>query len=154
MARIVYTPPDIDELVAALKRVEKAPSGSAMEAAIDGAEVLKDAMNKKAPGPNIDTNADMRDLRKGIVSVLIGPLKDYWYYKFFEYGTTAHEVGPRDVKAIRFIAGNENVFSAGHSVSGMAARPFMRNTMDTHKNKAVDAIIKRLRRAIIEAIHK
>ena len=149
---IHFTVDGIDDLVAAIGRVARAPSGAAMAAVFDGAEVLKEEMNLKAPGPHIDTNADMKGLASGVVAALIGPLKDYWYYRFFETGTAPHEVDQETARALRFYDGGEAVFSAGHKVRGVAARPFMRNTVDSHGKKAIEAVAAKLRRAILDAV--
>jgi len=131
------------EMLQALKRVGadvKRVHDAAIEAA---AEIIQEAAIPNAPGPEIGREQESNAVW------LVGPDKDKWYYKFFETGTPAHFVRPRSAKALRWFAGGAQ-FSAGHEVSGVAARPFLRPAIDEHEGEAIKAageVIKKVLRA-------
>lgn len=111
----------------------------AVEAA---AVVIEEAARSDAPGPEIDHER----IKAGEWHV--GPTKEKWYYRFFETGTVAHKVRPRKAQALRFIENGSVVFSAGHDVRGIPARPFLRPAADEHGGEAVDEAGKVFKKAI------
>lgn len=108
--------------------------GALLEAAGAGSEVIRNEADRLAPGPHIITGNER--VEGGVAEVSIGPDEEHWYYRFFEFGATDHE-----------IRGNPLVFQgeAGLVVTrrvnhpGMAARPFLRPAASGMKEQAKDA---------------
>ena len=134
------------ELITKLADLGAAVMTVVWEAAEDGAEVVQARANELAPGPNIEIQ--FHKTEPGLAEIAIGFPKDKYYYQFFETGTTAHEVTP-DVREALHGAGQDE-FSAGHVVSGIPAKPFLRPAIDESGDQAKDAVGKR----IVEEIAK
>lgn len=130
----------------ALKRKLKAMGlnvNKVLDAAVEAAAVvIEEAARSDAPGPEIDHER----IKAGEYDV--GPTREKWYYRFFETGTVAHKVRPDTARALRFIENGSVVFSAGHDVRGIAARPFMRPAADEHGDDAVDAAGRVFKKAV------
>lgn len=92
--------------------------------------------------------------KAGRIEAMIGPSKRKWFYRYFETGTTAHEITGRPL----VFEGDEGLVVTGAVTHpGMAARPWLRPAFDTQREAAVEAVGKFLktaveeRRAIIDA---
>ena len=123
-----------DEVVLALRQLGLNASAVLEVAVQAGADVIKEAADGFAPGPNNATETKKRT--DDFVQIIIGPDEEHWYYRFFETGTDPHEVLPKDAQALRI----EDGFFARANVSGMPAEPFLRPAIDTGKADATDAI--------------
>jgi len=129
-----------EELLAKLADMGVAVMTVVWEAAEDGATVIKDRANDLAPGPNIELQ--FHKTAPGLADVAIGFPKDKYHYQFFETGTTAHEISPQNREALHGFG--QELFSEGHMVSGITARPFLRPAIDEGGEQAQAAVGKRL----------
>ena len=111
---------------------------AAMPAAIaEGAKVLQARMVALGPGPHIEIEQDG-------ASAEIGPDKEHFYYCFFETGTSAHLVEPREKSALKW--GEQ--YAARSRPGGMAAEPFMRPAVDEGVGEIGEAMGKVLLAAV------
>lgn len=131
-----------DELLKALKRQEK-NVGDVLETAVQaGAQLVADMASSYAPEPTVQIDTAKKSRKYVVVDV--GPPDDKWYWKFMETGAQPHEIaGPL---AIEFDGVLHTVGGADHP--GMPAQPFLRPAFDGQKGKAVDAMGKKLRKAV------
>lgn len=145
--------PDMKEIQSKLARLAQSAQREALERALmAGAQIVKDAANAKAPGPNVDYSVDPRKLDT-LASVSVGPDKAHWYYQFAETGTARHEIGPKrkgQLKAIRFNGSEGDVIVAVIEHPGTAARPFLRPAIVENEQRVVDAVGAEIKRAIVE----
>jgi HK97 gp10 family phage protein len=122
-------------------------------AVLAGAEIVKDQANSLAPGPHIETEVTEKSRTKATAE--IGPDKDYWYYRFFETGTSSHEVTPKNAGGLQFMGpGGEMIVRMITHPSGMAANPFLRPAMDEKKDTVVDATGSEFKREIDKQVEK
>lgn len=105
------------------------------EAAQAGADVIAAEANTLAPGPHIET--EVAESTWTHADINIGPDKEHWYYRFFEFGAGPHEISPKKVGGLQFPGreGEAVVRMIVHH-QGMAASPFLR---PAHENKSKDA---------------
>ena len=139
----------IEEIVAELQR-----RGGNVEAALEdictaGAEVIADVLEATAPGSVGDEIViDTTKKRKDNVEVVVGPSKEKWFARFFEYGTTAHKVTAKNAKALKLYGGADGLdYANSVEVEGVDARPFMRPALDGHQDEAQDAMRKETKKA-------
>lgn len=115
------------------------------QAAMAGAELIANAANQIAPEAKIGTEVAWNE--RGQAAVNIGPPAEKWYWRFLEFGATAHE-----------ITGNPLIFQGDSGLviigrvehTGIAATPFLRPAFDDRKDAAVDATGGEIRKAIEE----
>lgn len=138
------------EVLRQLEKVGLVVKDVLKEATLEGAEVVREAAEDKAPGPHIEK--DVTEKKKEKVSVDVGPDEDHWYYRFIEMGAQPHEISPKNAKALKLVggSGSEEVgFAARVGHPGMAARPFLRPAVDSNKEKVArvigDVIIEKLK---------
>lgn len=134
----------LDELVSALKRAGADVERALGDAAVAGAEVIKAAANGMAPDPINDI--EIEQVTKKRFQVAIGPIKEKWYYRFFELGATQHEISGKGVLA--FEDAGDEIMVTRVVVPGVPAQPFLRPAFDSKQQKAVEAIGKKLRKAV------
>lgn len=109
-----------------------------MPAAVEaGGEVLRDRMAAKGPGDGIGVELDG-------ATAYVGPLKEKFYYIFFELGTSTHRVEPRTKKALSW----GGRFAAWATPRGIAPAPFMRPAVD----EGADAVGEKVGEVLREAI--
>lgn len=114
-----------------------------LDAARSGAEEIEREADKLAPEPHIEIGDER--VEGGTAEVSIGPDDAHWYYRFFEFGATRHE-----------IKGNPLVFEGEKGLivtrrvnhPGMPARPFLRPAADMRKEAAVKRVGETFRREI------
>lgn len=137
------------ELMAKLRRLSD-HTKEVLEAAVTaGAEVMRDDARPKAPGPEIEMETVQR--RKTRVVKDIGPIREKWYYRFFEYGTAA---GVRTTKKKPFTFRTPDgrlIRTRSINHPGMAAKPFLRPAFDQNSGENGEAV-QRVRRKFKEAI--
>ncbi len=128
---------EAEVLEAIRKRPELARQvlNEAVEAA---AKVIQERMIPKAPGPGIEMD------NTGEAVWEVGPEKAKFYYGFFETGTAAHLVLPREAQALKI--GEE--YAASAHPGGIPARPFMRPAVDEGKDAAGEAAGEVIKKAI------
>lgn len=130
---------NIDEVRRVLEQLG-AKANAALPAAVEaGAKVLAAKIAENAPGPHIAYEMNGS-------SALVGPDKAHFYYAYFETGTSGHRVEPRTAGALHW--GGGDAFSAGHSVGGVAAEPFMRPAVDEGADEVGEAV----GRVLVEAL--
>lgn len=129
---------NLDEVKRALAALGPRANSVLPEAVEAGAEVLKAKMIALAPGPGIGIEMDG-------ATAYVGPLKEKFYYAFFETGTGSHMVRPVRKKALNWAG---DAFSAGHVVGGVAPAPFMRPAVD----EGADAVGDRVGEVIVRAL--
>lgn len=105
-----------------------------LDAAKAGAEVIEAAAEPNAPGPFIIIGNEK--VEGGVASVEIGPDEEHWYFRFFEFGATQHEIKGSPL-VFEGDAGLVVTRKVGHP--GMAAEPFLRPAADEKKDAAKDA---------------
>lgn len=136
-----------EELKRKLEALSRGARGPILErAAAEGAEIVKDAANARAPGPNIE--AEVAKAAEFAVLFHIGPDKEHWYYQFAETGVSAHRIDGNVKQAIQF-PGDEGLivrFVAEHP--GHAADPFLRPALEGSKAEATAAVGRALKKQI------
>lgn len=134
------------ELHERLKKLGARARASLLTAAQAGARVIEEDADRRAPGPYVIVGNER--VEGGMAEVEIGPDRDHWYYRFFEFGATEHEIKG---EPLAFQADGETVFAMGATHPGMSAQPFLRPAVDTQRNQAVSAV-GRVFRAEIERL--
>lgn len=152
-ARLSLDPKSYQKIKSQMQNIDKVLRKEAMNTALlAGGVILRDEAAARAPGPHIImkliTGRTLKGKRyrslgakKAVKNnsrfVAIGPDYDHWYYRFFEFGATAHDVSVRDPGFIAF----ENVVAAFAKRSGgTPMRPFLRPAIDSKGQAAIDAM--------------
>lgn len=118
-----------------------------LEVAVQAAAtVIQAAANPMAPGPNIQQETVER--KPSRVRVQVGPDKAHWYYRFAEFGTSAHGPKRKGRKMMVWQGGEGLIFA--RRVEGVPAKPFLRPAADGHSDQAQDAMGAVLRSAIMK----
>ena len=130
---------NLDEVKRILEQLGPRAKGALPAAVEEGAKVLAAKIAENAPGPHIAYEMNGS-------SALVGPDKAHFYYAYFETGTRPHRVEPRTAKALHW--GGGDAFSAGHTVGGIAAAPFMRPAVD----EGADEVGAAVGRVLVEAL--
>ena len=128
----------------ALKQVTTAVRQGVMaRAVLDGAEPIRDAANADAPGPHI--KKELVKVTNDNAIAAVGPEKSKWYYHFFEFGVSAHEI-----KGSPLVFYGDVGFVVTSSVNhpGMAADPFLEPATEQKKGEAVERIGSTVKREI------
>lgn len=103
-----------------------------------GGETWLAESRRMAPGPGVDM--EVEDAGPGKVEAIIGPLKEKFYYLFFETGTQAHEIKVKNRKAMRIKLGDEVVFFKRAQHGGMAAKPFLKPPFTQRRTQIVNSV--------------
>jgi HK97 gp10 family phage protein len=133
----------VDELINNLHLAEWELQQALEDAARAGGELIREAAERDAPGPNVVMEVESASGRAVIIA--IGPDRDHWYYQFAETGAGAHEITAEHRQALRLADGE---FYGRVQHSGMAARPFLRPAVDRQGQRALDEIGRRIMRMI------
>lgn len=150
---------------AALKELDRAVRKEIIESALmAGGEIVHAAAEAKAPGKLEIRIVGGRTLRKKIDSRMakivkangkfcaIGPDAKHWFYRFFEFGATKHDIKPKNKKAIAFEADGAAIARRGATATGgVQMRPFLRPAVDSNAGAATAAMGDVLARAIEKA---
>lgn len=116
-----------------------------------GAKVIQAAAESNAQGigggGGKHTAIKVSQRVKGTIEAMIGPSKRKWFFRYFETGTTAHEI----TGAPLVFEGDEGlVITGGVSHPGMPANPWLRPAFDGQQDAAVKAVGDYLVQAIEE----
>lgn len=130
-----------EELLDKLRQMDLNVKAELRAAVVAGAEIIREAANSMAPGPNIKLRVASATQRA--VEVEIGPDAAHWYYRFFEKGARPHEIRGRPLLAFEGERGL--VITPRVSHPGMGASPFLRPAHDANEGPATQAIGARLR---------
>jgi HK97 gp10 family phage protein len=133
-------------VVAKLKAAGISPQAVLEAAMTAGAEVIKEAALRNAPGPNIDFELDKKSAV--YVEASIGPLKKNWHYRFAETGTRAHAIRPKRAKALKLYGVGDDIYGAGHTVGGVRRRPFLRPAIDENQPRIREVVGKPIKDAL------
>ena len=127
----------LPELKAAFARVSKIGSKAALSlAGRSGGQIIVDAANKNAPGPNIIQVEKVNTGNR--VVIWVGPDRAHWYYRFFEYGAGSHVIDVGKGKtALRFPGEGEIAFTGTRPHPGITAKPFLRPALDNNVDMVV-----------------
>lgn len=151
---------------AALKELERAVRKEIIEGALmAGGEIIHSAAESRAPGPLVIRIIGGRSLRKRVDPQLsaivkangkfcaIGPSAKEWYYRFFEFGASKHDIRPKRAGAIAFDGrdGGKVIRGWANATGGVQKRPFLRPAVDDNKDSAVAAMGDVLAREIEKA---
>lgn len=139
-------------LLEGLDEIGKQVRRALSRAAQAGARVIQEAANEDAPGRFIVTR--VRKATQEMAEVGIGPDREHWYYTFFEYGATAHEIAGRGMLSLAWEAAGQWIFRRRVHHPGMPARPFLRPAFDENQERAVEATREALDQAIQEALSR
>lgn len=131
-----------EELVAKLREMGIRVQDVLLPAMQAGAILVRDSASGQAPGPHIEMQTTKRTAK--VVEVSVGPDRPHWYYRFFEFGTSAH--GPKRARLMIWEGG------AARRVSGIAARPFLRPAADSQGDAATDRVGQDFRSAVESVI--
>ena len=114
-----------------------------------GAEEFQAGANRRAPGPHIVIGKVERDGDK--VKVAVGPDKEHWFYRFWEFGARPHEIKPlRGRQAVAFTGRAGAVVRRVVHHPGVKQAPFLRPTMDEDCGKILRAISDELMLVIVK----
>lgn len=129
---------NLDEVKRLLEQLGPRAMGALPAAVEAGAGVLRDKMASLAPGDGIGVEL-------AGATAFVGPLKEKFYYVFFETGTGTHKVEPGAKKALKW----GDTFAARAFARGIAPAPFMRPAVDEGK-EAVAAKVGEVLAAALE----
>lgn len=136
----------LDELVQALKDAGANVEDVLTTAMLAAGEIVAQAANPNAPGPNIGVEVDEEESSGKKIVVNVGPDEEHWYYKFAETGVTAHEITSTGALAFEGRVGLVITKSVNHP--GMPAKPFLRPALAGSKEQAVEQVGKKVKEAI------
>lgn len=133
-----------DELIDNLSAMAELPDQTLIEAAQAGAAPIAEEANRLAHSPVVVV--DVKVTRQG-VQARIGPDKEHWHYRFYEYGATQHEISG---KPLLIFQGEQGMVWATKVVAagGLAAQPFLRPALDSQAEKATQAMLQYLLGAV------
>ncbi len=103
-------------------------------------ELVADAANPNAPGPNIVAKLNDEESSTKRIVVDIGYNKHFWYYQFGELGATAHEISGRNGKSLAFPGREGLVITKSVQHPGVTAKPFLRPALAGNRDTARDEI--------------
>lgn len=136
-----------EELARKLRALDDQALAALLKAGQAGADVIEADAERRAPGPNIETEVMVKEPLA--VEIGIGPDDEHWYYRFFEYGAVEHEIKAVKKQRLRFEGEDGEIFmSRVKKHPGMTAEPFLRSAFDQKKDEAVTAVGKVLERII------
>lgn len=161
--QVALTPESAKSLRQALKELEKAVRREVLDdALLEGAELIHDAAESRAPGPHIEVEVmggravltNFRFYREShLVTAntrfaVIGPDDDHWYYRFFEFGAVKHNIS---ITKPGMVAFDGIVRAYARRTGGVKKKPFLRPAIDSQGQAAVDAMAAKLRSNIEKA---
>jgi HK97 gp10 family phage protein len=153
-AKLSLQPDSYAKFKQAIKDLERAARKEVIEQALmAGGSIIHDAAEQKAPGPLAIRTVSGRTLKTkvdpkfaGVVKgntklVAIGPDIDHWYFRFFEFGATRHDIKPKNAKALVFEGSAGTIITGfARQTGGVPMRPFLRPAVDGNKDAAVKAM--------------
>lgn len=143
----------LEKHIRELEALKNAAIAGMLEAALAGGEVIANAANTNlGKGRRVVAQMNATETTSRRVVVDIGLLKEYWYERFREYGTSPHEISPTTKDALRSYLGGKPVFSEGHEVGGVAADPFLRPAVDQKKTAAIQEMAGVYNRRLAQAV--
>lgn len=130
-------------------------------AAEDGAEIIANEVQKRAPKNGIIA-IELKKTTLRQANVSIGVDKKQGYYQILETGAQPHEIKPEKKKAMSFrdpflsrlSGGDETAVVTSVNHPGMAARPFMRPGIEAGKDQAIAAMGQRWAKALNDVAAK
>ena len=127
----------LDDLLRKLGNLGAEVSKELTAAVEEGAEIIQEAAISLAPGPEIGIEVEESTATRA--QVAIGPEKDKWYYRFFEFGAVPHDIIGSPHVAFE---GREGLFvgRGAEKTGGVPAEPFLRPAFDANKDKARDRV--------------
>lgn len=149
-ARLSLDPAQYAKHKKALKELERVVKKQVIETALKaGGTIIHGPAQAKAPGKIEMRIIGGRTLKKRVDAkfayivksnaklVAIGPDAKHWYYRFFEFGATKHDISVGDAGWIAF----EDVVAPFAIMSGgVRKQPFLRPAVDGNKEAAVRAM--------------
>lgn len=124
------------ELIRKFERMGINSSDVLEDAVRAGATLVERDADRMAPNPNIDQAVVVKTPET--VQVDVGPDKEHWYYRFWEWGTKAKR--PKRATAMQIWYGGQVVTFSRGEVPPLAAQPFLRPAYETNKSSAERAI--------------
>ncbi len=137
------------ELIAKLKRMGVNVSGVLEDAVRAGATMIERDADRMAPNPFIDQNVAKRT--PDMVQIDVGPDREHWYYRFWEFGTSAH--GPVRKEAMKIYYEGQFVTFTRGQVPGLGARPFLRPAYQNNRTAAEAKISEAIYTVVIRETH-
>ncbi len=144
MAGIKIEVEGIDNLARALAEADINARAVLEAAVLAGAAVIESAADVLAPSGG-GMGSELRGRSKKRVKAAVGPLRQNWYWRFFETGTQPHTIQPRKARAL--LIGGEQ-FATIANPRGMAARPFLRPAVDENVDEITTEVGKPIKRAL------
>jgi len=149
--RLQLDPASYKQHKAELKQLERAVRKEIIEKALmAGGVIVHAAAEAKAPGKLEIRIVGGRSLRKRVDGRLqaivrangkfcaIGPDAKHWYYRFSEFGASAHDIHPKTKSAIAFMGDSGMVVRGSAKATGaVRIRPFLRPAVDTNADAVV-----------------
>lgn len=141
-----------EELLKALRDADGNVKKSLRGAMRAGGILIKEEANRLAPESRRAKKVVLQvsSPRSGIVEARVKPSKRAWYLKYFETGTSRHEIASTG-KRISFEGREGRVVTSIVIHPGMPARPFLRPAIDGQAAAAVAAVGESLRQAVVDA---
>ena len=134
----------LDDLRAKFAQTRMGTDAVLGTAVLAGAEVVRQAAERDAPGPHIEMELEHSGGHKA--EAIIGPDDEHWYYMYAETGTVGHGIEPLSKEALSWPGIGHAVGSVWHP--GRAAEPFLRPAIDSNHGRILDAIGRVLRSVI------
>lgn len=142
------------EFKSQLKQLERVARKEIIERALmAGGKVVHSAAEARAPGPleieiiggrTLRTKVDPKFaavVKSNAKLVAIGPDKKHWYYRFFEFGATPHDIKPKRAKVLVFEGRDGTAFIRwARKSGGVRMKPFLRPAVDNNASTAVQAM--------------
>ena len=92
---------------------------------------------------------ETRERKRTGVTVAVGPVKEKWYYRFFEFGAGPHIIERRRARWLTFVGKDGFLRKLRVQHPGMSVhRPFLRPAADDKRQETVDRIGADIKRII------
>jgi HK97 gp10 family phage protein len=133
----------IDEILENIKLLGGDINEIIEDALTQGAEIIRTAADQN--NPRADVQMELGDVKmRGVLTggkrltISIGPSKDKWRYTFVETGTRAHEIGPKNMEALKLYQAEGIITKNTLEIPSIAAKPFLRPAFDENKDKVLE----------------
>lgn len=153
-ARLAIDPKSYARWKDVIKQLERVTRREVVDKALTaGGSIIHDAAEQRAPGKLEQVIVGGRTLRSRVDAkfafvlkanarvAAIGPDAKHWYYRFFEFGATPHDIHPHGGKVLALM-GDEGLHFAAHAerTGGVKKKPFLRPAVDEEGGAAINAM--------------
>lgn len=127
-----------DDILRKLNTMDQKITKELRQAGKAGAEVIQDEAKAKAPGPEIGMHVEKAT--QHLIEIAIGPLKEKWFYRFFETGARKHEIKASKADVLSIPGVGREFYAQAENTGGVNAQPFLRPALDGKSDEATDTL--------------